>query len=79
MANTNIVHMRLERSFSSKAPGDSNHEVWELHASTRKESTGETDEERVKTHGEETVLDGKANYAQCHVPPLFYGAGLERA
>jgi hypothetical protein len=37
------------------------------------------DEERVKTHGEETVLEGKANYAQCHVPPLFYGAGLERA
>ncbi len=33
------------------------------------------DEERVKTHGEETVLEGKANYAQCHVPPLFTEPG----
>ena len=33
------------------------------------------DEERVKTYGEESVLKGKTNYAQCHVPPLSYGAG----
>jgi hypothetical protein len=67
--------MRLESSFSSKAPGESNDEVWELYASTRRESTGERDQERVKAHGKETVSEGKANYAQCHVPPLFYGAG----
>ena len=36
---------------------------------------GKRDEERVKTHGEETVLEGKANYAQCHVPPLFTEPG----
>lgn len=24
-------------------------------------------------------LKGRLNYAQVHVPPLFYGAGLERA
>ena len=55
MANTNIVHMRLERSFSSKAPGESNHEVGGYTLALVGSGLVKRDEERVKTHGEETV------------------------
>lgn len=71
--------MRLERSFSSKAPGEATMKCGSYTLALVGSRQVKRDEERVKTHGEETVLEGKANYAQCHVPPLFYGAGLERA
>ena len=71
--------MRLERSFSFKAPCEATMKCGSYTLALVGSRQVKRDEERVKTHGEETVLEEKANYAQCHVPPLFYGAGLERA
>ena len=63
--------MRLERSFSSKAPGEATMKCGSYTLALVGSRQVKRDEERVKTHGEETVIEGKANYAQCHVPPLF--------
>ena len=71
--------MRLERSFSSKTPGGINLKCGSYTLALVGSRQVKRDEERVKTHGGRTVLEGKANYAQCHVPPPFYGVGLERA